>query len=279
MTTIPKGNRPDIDISSEPTSLLEEPTQNQIITIWDSNEPRSVINLVPAAISIKMKEARDANPELFTLDEQDLYKTISSQKRAPTATDNRLRMKFWMEYDYCQSFFLKGIEVSRVLAGVCHREYFYHQYLLSPSRVAWMLCPPIGYALKNKEALEFGIDQLRDILAYPHVKPNGMLDTQAARIKAQIVAMIDNRVNGAVLQKTMNLNVDASGSAGNAIARVAMSNSMEGIEKRLRNLRELEHALSNGGLVSGGETKEEVQADIKGIIDITGAGNGEAGES
>lgn len=279
MTKIPLGNRPNIDLSGENTALVDDNPPNQIIDIWDSNEPRSVVNLVPDVISSRMRAARQVSPELFTLDEQDLFKTISSQRRAPTATDNRLRMKFWMEYDYCQAFFLKGIEVSRVVAGVCHREYFYHNYLMSPSRVAWMLCPPISYALKNKEALEFGIDQLRDILAYPHVKPNGTLDTQAARIKAQIVAMIDNRVNGAVLQKTMNLNVDANGVTGNAIARVAMSNSMEGIEKKLKSLRELEHALSNGGLVSGGETKEEVQADIKGVIDITGAGDGEAGES
>ena len=59
----------------------------------------------------------------------------------------------------------------RVIAGICTYEYFHRRYMKTPSKVAWLLCPPTGYVVKTNEALEFGLEQLQDILDQPMSSP------------------------------------------------------------------------------------------------------------
>lgn len=216
------------------------------ISIFNRDEPRSIVNLVPPAIAKAFEEIQWEKPEYFEMDEQELYKALSKDNKRPTATDNRLRIKFWMEYEYAQTYYKKKIDMVRVVAGICPIDYFYNKYVKSPSRIAWMLTPPISYEMKTREALDFGLDQLRDLLEQSHELPGGRVDTKLAELKMKVVAMLDMRVKGAIVQKTMNLHATGK-AAAQAVADSIVQPTMEQLEARRRSLREEQERLRVGG--------------------------------
>lgn len=198
---------------------------------------RSVLDLIPTGVHTAVVTAAAKRRELFFMDESTLYKTLRSDNgTGPNPTDNRLRLKFWDEYDKAQAQTSK-MNMGNVYLGVCSAPYFYQRFLMVPEKVAWMMCVPANYAVKMEEALAFGIEQMRDILAQPHVLPNGKVDSKLAELKAKIVAMMDIRVKGATVQKieqkNMNLNVMTTDAD---VARRITENTMEGIEKKLKEL-------------------------------------------
>lgn len=215
-----------------PPSVLA-PSAAQESSTLDLSNPRSVVNLVPERVSRAIQDAASTNPEIFNIDEKDLYKLLKDSNHQPSPTDNRLRLKFWMEYERVQERSEKQMNISNVTAGVCSRELFYDRYLANPHKVAWLLTPPTGYAVKAEEALEFGIEQLRDILDLPHVV-GGRVDTKLGELKAKIVAMLDIRVKGAIVQRSMNLNVNTSNEQVAKAATAATSADL------MRQLKELE---------------------------------------
>lgn len=221
--------------------------------VWTRSDPRSVINLVPPAVGEAMLLAAKAKPDLFGVDERTLWNTLRLSNKCPSPTDNRLRLKFWDEYDRAQAE-LKNIIISNVTPGVCSREYFTQNYLASPEKVAWLLCPPASYVVKMEEALAFGIEQLRDILELPTTSPSGRVDTKLAELKAKIVAMMDIRVKGAITQKieqkSMNINVQTS---DKQVANRALQGSMEDIEKRLRELKKRDKVAGAGEIAIDAE--------------------------
>lgn len=186
-------------------------------SLFETDNERSIVNLVPKAIRTAIEEHLHTNPELFDKDERDLYKWFRKEERIPSPTDNRLRLKFWDEYDRAQAQNLPSMTMINVLSGICSKEYFYGTYLKRPYKVAWLLCPPTGYLNKAEEALEFGLEQLRDILEQNHLTGGYLIDGQMVNqkvdlklgdLKMKIVAMLDNRVKGAVIQRSVHLNAN-----------------------------------------------------------------------
>lgn len=220
------------------------------VSTTDRSNPRSAVSLAPTQVGNAIEDAAHERPELFLLDERDLYKKLREENAQPSPTDNRLRLKFWMEYDRVQSLGLNAMGVMNFLSGVCSKEYFYKTYLHKPQKVAWMMCPPTGYLLKAEEALEFGIEQLRDILDQPHVV-NGKVDTKLGELKAKITAMLDTRVKGAPVQRNLNVNVSEA-----AVAKVAQAQSAEDLMRELRDLEKRNRQAQN--LPSPGKPDIEV---------------------
>lgn len=247
--------------SSNPLSELDEENQPQyLVSIWDHENPRSLVNIVPDKVGQAMREAVAKTPDYFSLDEDKLYKLLRRENASPGPTDNRIRLKFWMEYDYAQSQGKRVMDITRIIAGVCSWEYFYAHYLKSPSRVAWMTCMPTGYLIKAEEALEFGLEQMRDLLGQPH-EVNGRVDTKLGELKVKIYNMLDQRLRGAVVQKTMSLNVNTtSPQTAQALARTMSQPTMEQLNNRLKILRMKEKKHMNGGVSGAKEDFIEVQA-------------------
>lgn len=216
------------------------------IAILDATNDRSIVRLVPNTVSESITQHSFEKPELFDKDEHELHKYLREQNRTPTATDNRLRLKFWTEYDRAMSRGEKAMNMVNVLAGVCSRELFYGHYLRNPHKVAWLLCPPTGYMVKAEEALEFGLEQLRDILNQPHTI-GGKVDTKLGELKAKIVMMLDTRVKGAVVQKQMNLNVNTS---NESVAKAAAAGTMEDLQRQLLDLERRNRVAQNLPLAS-----------------------------
>ncbi len=213
----------------------EIPAPKSEVTVWDQNVPTAVINYLTPAVSNRVKEARESRPDLFILDEQDLYKKLRSEGRTPTPTDNRIRLQFWHEYEKAM-LAGKNMVMSDVIAGVTSKDYFYDSYLIKDFKVAWLMVPPATYMTKAREAVEYGIEQLRDILSEPHTTPKG-LDHKLLNMKIKIVEMLDERVRGAVAQKvqieskTQTIAVTAHANAKDVQALAAQMTTEELIQK------------------------------------------------
>ena len=67
---------------------------------------------------------------------------------------------------------------------------------------------------KTDEVFDFGIEELRDTLNVPHIRGN-MVDHKLLNAKITIVKMLDARVHGAAVQRTLNYTKTEVGVVGN----------------------------------------------------------------
>lgn len=209
-----------------------------------SDNPRSVVNISPKSIVDAVARAMAEIPEYFELDERRLYNKLRADACTPNPTDNRLRIKFWQEYESAQEAG-RRIILGNVVAGVCTQAVLNH-YLKNPRKVAWLLTPPASYVTVAEEALTFGLERMRDILEMDPMGPDGKLNTKLMELQAKIVTMLDNRLKGGVVQrveqKTVGLNISTS---SKEVAAMAMEMSMDEIEKRIKTLEAQERRALN----------------------------------
>lgn len=234
------------------------------ILIWDEQNPRSVINIVksPPKFRIQCLDAKHTNPELFDLDEARLYDKLRELSSTPKPADNRLRLKFWFEYDYAQTY-VKDLDLRRVCAGIMEADWFVKTYMNHATRVAWLLCPPQNYMTKANEALEFGLEQLRDVLGRDHnvgapgAGGESTLNLPLFKMKLEIFKILDMRVKGAPTQKSLNLHAHTSERGAVAKIAGAMANeSVDDMKKRLAYLKQQEALMQNGGMLGIEPPKE-----------------------
>jgi hypothetical protein len=195
-------------------------------------DPRALVNLLPGSLSEALFSLASKDPGLIGKDEQSLWKELRAREEMPTATANRLRLKFWQEYDRVQ---VEGgkMQLQRIVAGVC----FPHQlmaWVKSPEFTSWLACPPAGYLVKMEEALEFGLEQMRDILAIDHMA-GGKPNVKLMELKAKIVDSMQLRVKGAVVQKTVNLNSTVPAQHP-SVTKAIQAVGADDVEKRLKEL-------------------------------------------
>lgn len=235
------------------------PLDSREIIIRDKSNPRSLINLVPEAV----QNAIERLPEEYTnKSEPELLTLYEGRKYAPDPLIYRLRSMFWKEYDRAQCNLTK-MNMAHVYMGICSKDYFY-VVLQNKEKVSMIICPPVDYMLAAEEALIFGIEQLRDILATRHTTMSGAIDPKAAAVKVEIVKLFDARVKGAVVQTTKNLNVNVQ-----AQPKQESAVKPEDLDKRIQ---ELEDSLSQ--LSSTATLKKETHniQDAEVVIDNSSAG-------
>jgi hypothetical protein len=222
-----------------------EPRTERNVVLFDKADPACILNMLPDIFSKKFDEVFFENEELFALDETFLLKKLKSENKSPTATDNRLRLKFWVEYDRVAGSGGKDqMVVNNITAGVCTRDYFYKAYLTRPEKIAWLLCPPTGYLAKVNEGLDFGLDKMRDILALdPETYGKDKLKLMA--LQMQITKMFGDRAKGGVVQRVQQETKSVSVSVGVGTTATASevndlveSLSMEELDRRLKALKD-----------------------------------------
>lgn len=222
--------------SLPPAPLLERP---DVVRILDESNPNTVLSKMPEVVREKAKLAIQKDPDLFVMDEHELMKVLRARQQYPTPTDNSIRLKFWIEYDRCMD---QGgpLNVRNVLSGAATFEHFYDSYLKFPNKVAWMLCPPTAYSTRVEEGLVFGLEQLRDILSLEHFsETTRKLDHKLVALKIAIVKMLDERRNGAPLQRSLSLIRDDSRDRA-AVRKMATEMTEEDLDKRLKELERKE---------------------------------------
>lgn len=212
-------------------SEMDDAPEVYAVDIWDRSEPRSIVNLVPEKVSRAIEQLPE---EMRDLDEKTLR-----EKVRPSATDSRLRLAFWNEYERAQGKHSK-MTMSNIYGGICSKTYFIDKYITRPENVAWMICPVVSYMKAAEECLHFGMDQMREVLALPNIDAKGKVNTSLINVKKSIVQSLEMRIRGAIpmVQKNLNINANltdkqAAEVAGQAVAKM----SMEQVQKRIESLR------------------------------------------
>lgn len=162
------------------------------IVIFDKVDPRSVYNLVSA----DMQEAIErVNPEYYR------WSLKAIEKHAgPDSTLAQLRVAFWREYNYTQDNWLRSISLHSVTRGVCSKGYFYDKVLPDPLKLAYVLYPVVDMQVAMEEMMDLGLREMRKILLMPNSGKGGA-NLPVIKEKIKIVALLQNRLQGAVVQR------------------------------------------------------------------------------
>lgn len=174
------------------------------ITIFDRKNPDSLINILPAYM-VKWVEGLDKR--WF-----DYSQAMLKSKCHPSPREHQLRLAFWHEYSQAQEHSRK-MKAENIYGPICTKDYFYRVIVKTPSKLAWLLNTPPEYQIQIEEMLHLGLGKLRDVLELPITDSKGP-NTRLISEMVKIVALLDNRVKGAVVQRmsisqqNLNLNVD-----------------------------------------------------------------------
>lgn len=193
------------------------------VNIRDEANPLALIHMVTES----MKQAIQSVPEQYLGLDSTVYEAEIADHKL-TQTDRRLRMAFWLEYERARR---KGVTMSasRIWEPSCTDEHFY-KAIKNPMKMGYYLIPPVSYSLACKDLLDRSIGVLGKIL--DEVARCKKIDSRMADIALKIFNQLDARVNGAVVQrveqKNLNLNVDTN----------KMELTLEDVKKKLA---ELEH--------------------------------------
>ncbi len=183
--------------------------ESREVVLLDRSDPRALINLVPNSMVEAMEKLAFEHPEYLNQDERtllDLFRAQVAEGRIRdglvrvNATDKRLRISFWIEYDRAQAG-KRVMGMSNVFSGVCTRMYFDNEVLHRPGKLAWILTPPVAYTNVMEEALVFGVEKLRDILDIDLKDAKGQVNVKAGELLLKTIQFLDARVKGAIVQK------------------------------------------------------------------------------
>lgn len=223
-------------------ALTDEDGKPRALALWNFHEDRSLPNILPEEFANRVQAVINQDPSLFGMEERALKKRIFHEhdNTGISPTLNRLRMKFWVEYDRAQSE-QTLMHLPLVFAGVCFQEQFYSM-MQNRWSLAWVLCAPANYLVTMEEGLQFGIEELRDVLSLPTVTSKGATNNGLINAKIQIVQMLENRLKGAVTQKiertSKSVNVNVNEPVANPrIAAMVAGMSLDEMKGQLEDLR------------------------------------------
>lgn len=86
-------------------------------------------------------------------------------------------------------------------------EYFYPFITQKPECIAFMMIPPLEYNLRVSEALEVSMIKLRGVVASKLTLPDGTMDVEQVDRVIEIAKMLDERVHGKAVQRTVNRDI------------------------------------------------------------------------
>jgi len=170
---------------------------------------QSAISLLPPEERFIIETHTKRNPDVFKMSERNLLNHMSAMGFDPSSTENLLRNRFWLEYDHAVTGGFPSIRINEVIRGVCSFKFFRETFLANQFMVAYLMLPPINFKVKQEETLLFALDKLRQVLDLPSRKPNGDVDMSVVKAQMGIYHILERRVQGEVIQKTMNAHVIA----------------------------------------------------------------------
>lgn len=191
------------------TGRGHEQSPNFSIDYYGKENKQSIINMLP--------------PDMAKLMEEEYARFLlgippESRKRKikPCSMMNRVRISFWKEYEMSMVE-ARALQMQNVYGPLMDGVLFSHM-MRDVESLCWMLTPPTNYVLGMEEALNFGLERLREILEMPlyerveHKNKDGRKynrdkpNVKVAELMIKVVSMLDTRVKGAVV-KTVVQNV------------------------------------------------------------------------
>lgn len=205
------------------------------VDIYNSYEARSLINIVPEKLRdciLKVKQKHLKMSEYELSEEVDMEDPLVL----------RLRKAFWREYENCQAQ-KRDFNVHAVSALLNMPTHLLWPHLKDPSKMAWILCPPTDYRFGLEEALDVGLNKLRQIVSLPVVGKNGRIDHKAAKLVMEAHKLIEARVFGAVVTKNLHMHAHEHSKANldSTMSDDELDREIQKLEEREARERALKH--------------------------------------
>lgn len=197
----------------------------------DYDNPQSLIHLVSPEVSKMITELPETSCDLT---EEELETKFPD----PTPTVEQVRRLFWLEYDRALENRMK-MDMSRCYIGACSRTGFY-KIIKEEKNLAWIITPPKDYLVVTEEILAIGLRQIREIMKLPLVNAMGFYDTKLAEVKLKAVMMLDMRLKGNYIHRSMqvNHNVNENRNTHEYIEQVVSEDHSKAIDEKIRELEE-----------------------------------------
>lgn len=151
-----------------------------------------------------------------------------------------IRTEFWAEAKEAseENRAFNFIKVLRKL-GIGF-EYFYPFITSKPECIAFLMIPPLEYNLRVSEALEVSMIKLRGVVASKLTLPDGTMDVEQVDRVIEIAKMLDERVHGKAVQRTVNRDIVQNIEGGKSIkeieGEVLSTNPLEDLDAKIRQL-------------------------------------------
>lgn len=121
----------------------------------DPEDDRSMVNIAPKEIRHFI---RNISPETFKLKDRTL-----KNRAKPDFVAKCLRINFWHEYSRAQEN-TTDMRLDAIIRGVTHKTYFLHIAETEPFLLAWIITPPMDYAIMQEEIFMESLLQMKKIL-------------------------------------------------------------------------------------------------------------------
>ncbi len=201
-------------LSREDSMALRDKGPDYVI--YDLEDPKSLINMVPDSLKAAMMEL---GPKWRYLSERQIHKECD-----PDPIDGRLRISFWDEYIRARDS-NTAFQVRNVVRNITSQDYWDTKVVLCPNKVAYMVIPPKCLIASMRSLLDRSHDRLAEVLELPITgikygrdgKPYETVDNALIGHMLKIVEMLKNRVQGSVIQKNFNVNYENSPGGGKVL--------------------------------------------------------------
>lgn len=226
----------------------------------DVTNQYSLINMLPE--TFKMKDALIDCADI--LEESSFYDLQKGVEETAKPNDRKLidsiRLSFWHEQSMAQA---EGREISpsRVYSAFCG----YHKFrklIAKPKIAAYIFTRPADDHVSLKRVLDKGYERLEEVLSLPLVKYNGNPDVALIKEVREIVKMVDNRLNGGVVQKIHQTSLNVNHNNGSSKGRRELTE--EEIDKQLLELQKKMNPNSLVIEVDAGRKSEAVEVEAIG---------------
>ena len=193
--------------------------------------------LLPRFLREKIKSIPD---DFFNADVAELEAAIT--KTFPTFGNYRkLRLFFWDEYDRAVRYRLPQLDLKNVIDGICTTtklDYFTND----PAFLSYLLRPPTSYEGRLRELLSLGLERQLETLQLPITFADGTPNTKLIDAQTRILQHIDQRLKGAIVQRTenKNINVDvpANSPTGQHTINQTTGLTLDEIEQKIQQARQ-----------------------------------------
>lgn len=175
----------------------------------DKDNPKSVYNMVPESVQEGMEAI---TTDLLYMTPEEMEKQWPDDDptiKSITSVVKKLRFAFWEEFHRAHNNNI-GIQVSKIVQGVCSRSYWRDKVAPVPHRLAYVLKAPDNYKFSLMEIHELGLRQMKEILEAPNWTVdkfgNQIFDSKLAKVKQVIWEKAADRIWGGAVHRSLQVN-------------------------------------------------------------------------
>lgn len=202
---------------------------------YDKDNPRSLQNLLPENSTIGGIITRLADEINIGHTDEDFKKILRDKKHYKTA--RRLRLQFWNLYNIASNSKVpKIIPINCIYAGIVSYTTF-NSIVSDDKLAAYIFTQPVKVRLIQEDLLYEGYRALEEMMDMDITKADGTINDRLVGHKLKIIQMLEDRINGSVVQRVQQHIEQGSKFKGNPL------DTDEDIEKLKREISNMKKNL------------------------------------